>query len=47
MYATQDIFKEAGRKMIKDGGSAFVNFLEDYRSYLIKPGVKKSYAKNL
>ena len=44
MYATQDIFNEAGRRKMKDDLSSFLNFPEDYESYLIKP-VKKSNAK--
>ena len=45
MYATQDIFNEAGRKKIKDDDSSFVNFPEDYQSHFIKPDGRKYNAK--
>ena len=46
MYATKDIFNEAGRKKLNDDFSSFLNFPEDYKSYLIKRDVKRSNAKS-
>ena len=44
---TEHIFNEAGRKKIEDDVSSFLNFPEDYKAYLIKPGVRKVDAKTL